>query len=134
MLNQQQLELILNSKRIANAGCFANGMLCILNPIKDYLNQNMPLIMNGVTGYSAGGKQTIEKQNLNENEQKLGYALLEIFGNFDKIFQVGDGNKFNKNLILLSLREMTSLSTKEIRIALKRYKKLYDGILGGFLE
>ena len=76
----------------------------------------------------------IEKQNLNENEQKLGYALLEIFGNFDKIFQVGDGNKFNKNLILLSLREMTSLSTKEIRIALKRYKKLYDGILGGFLE
>lgn len=76
----------------------------------------------------------METQNLNENETKLGYALLEIFSNFDKIFQVGDGNKFNKNLILLSLREMTSLSTKEIRISLKRYKKLYDGILGGFLE
>jgi hypothetical protein len=76
----------------------------------------------------------MENQNLNENETKLGYALLEIFSNFDKIFQVGDGNKFNKNLILLSLREMTSLSTKEIRISLKRYKKLYDGILGGFLE
>ncbi len=76
----------------------------------------------------------IEKENLTENEQKLGYALLEIFSNFDKIFQVGDGNKFNKNLILLSLREMTSLSTKEIRVSLKRYKKLYDGILGGFLE
>lgn len=76
----------------------------------------------------------MEKQNLNENETKLGYALLEIFSNFDKIFQVGDGNKFNKNLILLSLREMTSLSTKEIRISLKRFKRLYDGILGGFLE
>ena len=77
----------------------------------------------------------IEKEkNLSDNERKLGYALLEIFGNFDKIFQVGDGNKFNKNLILLSLREMTSLSTKEIRVSLKRYKKLYDGILGGFLE
>jgi hypothetical protein len=79
-------------------------------------------------------EEFMEKQNLNENEQKLGYALLEIFSHFDKIFQVGEGNKFNKNLILLSLREMTSLSTKEIRIALKRYKKLYDGILGGFLE
>jgi hypothetical protein len=79
-------------------------------------------------------EEFMEKQNLNENETKLGYALLEIFSNFDKIFQVGDGNKFNKNLILLSLREMTSLSTKEIRISLKRYKKLYDGILGGFLE
>lgn len=79
-------------------------------------------------------EEFIESQELTENEQKLGYALIEIFGNFDKIFQVGDGNKFNKNLILLSLREMTSLSTKEIRISLKKYKKLYDGILGGFLE
>lgn len=79
-------------------------------------------------------EEFMENENLNENEQKLGYALLEIFGNFDKIFQVGDGNKFNKNLILLSLREMTSLSTKEIRISMKRFKKLYDGILGGFLE
>lgn len=68
----------------------------------------------------------IENEDLSDNEKKLGYALIEIFSNFDKIFQVGDGNKFNKNLILLSLREMTSLSTKEIRLAMKKYKKLYD--------
>jgi DNA-directed RNA polymerase specialized sigma subunit len=79
-------------------------------------------------------EEFIEREDLSENEQKLGYALLEIFANFDKIFQVGDGNKFNKNLILLSLREMTSLSTKEIRISLKRYKKLYGGIMEGFFE
>jgi hypothetical protein len=79
-------------------------------------------------------EEFVETESLTDNERKLGYALLEIFGNFDKIFQVGDGNKFNKNLILLSLREMTSLSTKEIRISLKRFKKMYDGILGGFLE
>lgn len=76
----------------------------------------------------------MENEILTENEQKLGYALLEIFSNFDKIFQVGDGNKFNKNLILLSLREMTSLSTKEIRISLKKFKKMYDGIIFGFLN
>ena len=34
-------------------------------------------------------------------------------------------NKFNKNVILLSLREMTNLSTKEIRSSIKRFKKLY---------
>jgi hypothetical protein len=79
-------------------------------------------------------EEFVETEDLTDNEQKLGYALLEIFSNFDKIFQVGDGNKFNKNLILLSLREMTSLSTKEIRISLKRYRKLYNGIMGGFLE
>jgi hypothetical protein len=79
-------------------------------------------------------EEFIENEDLTDNEQKLGYALLEIFGNFDKVFQVGDGNKFNKNLILLSLREMTSLSTKEIRVSIKKYRKLYDGIIGGFLD
>lgn len=76
----------------------------------------------------------IENENLTDNEKKLGYALLEIFNNFDKIFQIGEGNKFNKNLILLSIREMTSLSTKEIRISMKKFKKLYDNILFDFLD
>jgi hypothetical protein len=76
----------------------------------------------------------IVAEELTENERKLGYALIEIFSNFEKIFDIGEGNKFNKNLILLSLREMTSLSTKEIRISLKKYKKMYSGIIGGFLD
>jgi hypothetical protein len=79
-------------------------------------------------------EEFVEREDLTDNEKKLGYALLEIFNNFEKIFQNGEGNKFNKNLILLSLREMTSLSTKEIRISLKKYKKMYDGILIGFLD
>jgi hypothetical protein len=76
----------------------------------------------------------IENEEMTENEQKLGYALIEIFSNFDKIFQIGNGNKFNKNLILLSLREMTSLSTKEIRTSLKRYKKIYVNVLFTFIN
>ena len=76
----------------------------------------------------------VEEENLNENEQKLGYALVEVFTNFEKIFQVGEGNKFNKNLILLSLREMTSLSTKEIRVAMKKFKKLYEVLKLDFIN
>jgi hypothetical protein len=79
-------------------------------------------------------EEFVENEDLNENEKKLGYALIEIFTNFDKIFQIGDGNKFNKNLILLSLREMTSLSTKEIRVSIKKFKKTYNGIMLGFLN
>ena len=45
-----------------------------------------------------------------------------------------DNNKFNKNVILLSLREMTNLSTKEIRNSMKKYKKLYGSILGDLLK
>jgi len=73
-------------------------------------------------------------EKLTDNEIKLGYALIEIFNNFDKIFEIGEGNKFNKNLILLAIREMTSLSTKEIRISLKKYRKIYDSVLSGFLN
>ena len=79
-------------------------------------------------------EEFMENNELTENEQKLGYALIEVFGNFEKIFQVGDGNKFNKNLILLSLREMTALSNKEIRISLKKFKKVYESIMMGFIN
>lgn len=70
-------------------------------------------------------KDFIEKESLNENEKKLGYALIDLFDNYEQIFSSADNNKFNKNVILLSLREMTNLSTKEIRSSIKRFKKLY---------
>jgi hypothetical protein len=79
-------------------------------------------------------EEFMEEEELTDNEKKLGYALLEVFTNYDKIFETGKGNKFNKNLILLSIREMTSLTTKEIRLSMKRYKKMYEGILSGFLD
>jgi predicted SprT family Zn-dependent metalloprotease len=70
-------------------------------------------------------KDFIEIENLNDNEKKLGYALIDLFDNYETIFSGADNNKFNKNVILLSLREMTNLSTKEIRSSIKRFKKLY---------
>lgn len=70
-------------------------------------------------------KEFIDSEILNENERKLGYALIDLFDNYETIFSGADNNKFNKNVILLSLREMTNLSTKEIRSSIKRFKKLY---------
>jgi hypothetical protein len=70
-------------------------------------------------------KTFIDVSSLNENEVKLGYALLELFENYDSIFVGNDNKKFNKNLVLMSIREMTNLSTKEIRLSMKKYKKLY---------
>ena len=73
-------------------------------------------------------KDFIDNENLNDNEKKLGYALIDLFDNYESIFSGADNNKFNKNVILLSLREMTNLSTKEIRSSIKRFKKLYTVI------
>ena len=49
--------------------------------------------------------------------------MLELFENYDSIFVGNDNKKFNKNLVLMSIREMTNLSTKEIRLSMKKYKK-----------
>jgi hypothetical protein len=70
-------------------------------------------------------KEFIDSENLNDSERKLGYALIDVFDNYETIFSSSDNNKFNKNIILLSLRDMTNLSTKEIRNSMKRFKKLY---------
>jgi hypothetical protein len=67
----------------------------------------------------------IKNGNLTDNEVKLGNALYEIFENYDNIFVGSDNNKFNKNIILLSLRDMTNLNTKEIRSSMKKFKTIY---------
>ena len=81
-----------------------------------------------ITEYLKQLKDFIETETLTENEKKLGYALVDLFDNYESIFSGADNNKFNKNVILLSLREMTNLSTKEIRSSIKRFKKLYLAI------
>jgi hypothetical protein len=81
-----------------------------------------------ITEYLQELKNFVELENLNDNERKLGYALIDLFDNYESIFSSADNNKFNKNVILLSLREMTNLSTKEIRGSMKRFKKLYGFI------
>jgi hypothetical protein len=83
-----------------------------------------------ITVYTKELKEFIDNENLNENEKKLGYALVDLFDNYETIFSSTDNNKFNKNIILLSLREMTNLSTKEIRTSIKKFKKLYLIIQG----
>jgi len=74
-------------------------------------------------------KDVLEENDLNDNEIKLGIALIEVLDNYETIFPASDNNKFNKNVILLSLREMTNLSTKEIRASIKKYKKIYLGLI-----
>lgn len=73
-------------------------------------------------------KEILDKDELNDNEYKLGLALSDIFENYQSIFPASGNNKFNKNLILLSLREITNMSTKEIRASMKKFKKIYVGL------
>jgi len=71
----------------------------------------------------------LDDKTLNDNEIKLGKALHDIFDNYENIFVGSSNNKFNKNIILLSLREMTNLNTKEIRSSMKKYKNIYHNLI-----
>ena len=76
----------------------------------------------------------IKNEKLSENEHKLGMALYDLFDNYESIFIGNDNNKFNKNIVLLSLREMTNLSTKEIRSSMKKFKVIYLNLIQNMVK
>jgi uncharacterized protein YgfB (UPF0149 family) len=85
----------------------------LVNSIKEELNdENLP-----------------PKKKLNENEKKVGQALIEILQNWETAFDsMNGGPKYNKNSVLETMRNYTNLSTKDIRLAMRRFKDLYEFI------
>jgi hypothetical protein len=79
-------------------------------------------------------KVDLDESIINEDEKKLGSAIYDLFENYSLIFPDSNNNKFNKNIILFELREMTNLSTKEIRISIKKFKKLYFDLVQEILK
>jgi predicted SprT family Zn-dependent metalloprotease len=79
-------------------------------------------------------KDSLDNEGMNEQEHKLGSAIYDLFENYGTIFPDTNNNKFNKNIILFELREMTNLSTKEIRNSIKKYKKLYFELVQEILK
>jgi len=79
-------------------------------------------------------QDVMEDSKITEQEQKLGQAIADLFDNYRNMIPDSNNNKFNKNVILFELREMTNLSTKEIRSSMKRYKKIYSDLIQEILK
>ena len=79
-------------------------------------------------------RDSLDNEGMNEQEHKLGAAIYDLFENYGTMFPDTNNNKFNKNIILFELREMTNLSTKEIRNSIKKYKKLYFELVQEILK
>lgn len=80
---------------------------------------------------------------MKKNEVVVGEAIANVLKNWHILFlednpegkyQKRVTNKFAKNKILLFLKEQTSLTTKEIRMAMKPFKEIYFIEKAGFLE
>ena len=69
-----------------------------------------------------------DKYKLNEDEIKVGEALVELMTNWEDLFAQMGSNKFNKSSILLFLKETTLLNTKQIRDGMRKYKTAYYGL------
>ena len=66
-----------------------------------------------------------EELMLTENDVKIGKALTKLMENWESLFVQMGSNKFNKSSAIMYLKETTSLSSKEIRESLKKFKSRY---------
>lgn len=72
------------------------------------------------------GENVISKKKVTENERRVGEALIAILSDWEVILDLmNGGTKYNKNTVLESMRNYTNLSTKDIRLGMKRFKELY---------
>ena len=76
-LGENYRKSIANSKRIASPGCYSTGANVILKPLisSGILSQNIPIIINAVSGYSGGGKSMINYFKATDHEPFFNYAL-----------------------------------------------------------
>lgn len=79
-------------------------------------------------------KVLIDNEKITVEENRLGQAIQDLLETYSTRFPDSTNNKFNKNVILFELREMTNLSTKEIRNSMKKFKKIYTEIIQDILN
>lgn len=66
-----------------------------------------------------------ETNLLNENEIKVGNALVNLLRNWEEVLPDKGSNKLQKSSVLYFLREETMMTTKEVRDNMKKYKCIY---------
>lgn len=80
-------------------------------------------------GLSDTIKIELDCTTLKHNDRLVGSSLIDLLDRWDTIFDDKGSHrgsvKYNKNLILLYLREITGLQPKDIRKSLKTFKKVY---------
>lgn len=85
--------------------------------LTEVINKSIYMIKDIMNGNTKGV--------LSEKEKIVGEALIYLLENWEDILITNMSNKFCKSAILYYLREVTLLTTKEVRDSMKKYKKAY---------
>ena len=75
-----------------------------------------------------------EINNLNENEIRVGKALVALLTDWENLLPDGGSNKLQKSSVLYFLREETMMTTKEVRDNMKKFKTAYKLLKKNCLE
>ena len=74
------------------------------------------------------------ENNLNDNEIRVGKALVALLNDWENLLPDGGSNKLQKSSVLYFLREETMMTTKEVRDNMKKFKNVYKLIKKACLE
>lgn len=74
------------------------------------------------------------ENNLNEDEVRVGEALVNILRNWETVLPGEGSNKLQKSSVLYYLREYTNMTTKELRENMKKFKVAYNLLKMAALE
>ena len=76
-LSAEQTEAVKNAHFVANPGCYPTGGIALLRPLVDagLLPRDYPIVMQGISGYSGGGRQLIEAYEVTKTA-----PVFELYG------------------------------------------------------
>ncbi|MGN0788536.1 MAG: N-acetyl-gamma-glutamyl-phosphate reductase [Christensenellales bacterium] len=76
------IDVVANSKRIANPGCHASGFIALVKPLVDagIIDKSATLSCWSITGYSGGGKKMIEEYRADDRHEYLSSPALYALG------------------------------------------------------
>jgi N-acetyl-gamma-glutamyl-phosphate reductase len=122
-----QAEAVKHADRVANPGCYPTGGIALLRPLVDagLLPPNYPIVMQGFSGYSGGGRPMIEAYEVSRTAPPLDlYGLglehkhvpeLQLYSRLSRrpIFVAAAGNFYSGMLDQISLHfDLMSSVTK----------------------
>ena len=75
-LDKNQRDIIRNSSRIANVGCYATAMIAMIRPLVDagLVAPETVLNISAISGYTGGGKALIQYMESDEGPKHFAYA------------------------------------------------------------
>jgi N-acetyl-gamma-glutamyl-phosphate reductase len=79
-LSALQTKKIKAAQRVSNPGCYPTGAIALLNPLisAGLLPSNYPVVVQGFSGYSGGGRQMIEAYET--TDARLKAKALDVYG------------------------------------------------------